>query len=166
MKQKKKILILIGIIVVLLSTIYFVFINNKINRSSFVFKIKGDFTSSGAQRDYDASLIFKNNVLVDGAEYYFVGQGGGCTTNCNRMNGCKILNGEWVDTSGESNCKIDYPFIPSTTKKGIEGQIKSKELKPINKCGHLDMCYEILDISHINDGKPGYPGGSMGNQNN
>lgn len=164
MKINKK--ILIGIIVISIIIIFFLFIFNGINKSSFIFKISGDFTSSGAQRNYDASLTFINNVLVEGTESYYVGQGGGCTNNCERINSCKILNGEWVDVSGGSNCKIDYPFIPSTTKKGIEKQIKSKELKPINKCGHLDLCYEILDLSHINDGRPGYPGGSMGNQIN
>lgn len=165
MKRNKKILVSIGIVFVVLVTIFFAF-NNKINRSSFILKIKGDFTSSGAQRNYDASLTFIDNVLVEGTESYYVGQGGGCTNNCERVNSCKIINGEWVDVSGGSNCKIDYPFIPSTTKEGIEKQIKLKELKSMYKCGHLDLCYEILDLSHINDGKPGYPGGSMGNKNN
>lgn len=164
MKKNKK--ILIGIVAVLIIIISFLFIYNKINKSSFIIKIKGDLTSSGAQRNYDASLTFVDNILVEGTESYYVGQGGGCTTDCERVDSCKILNGEWVDASGGSNCKIDYPFIPSTTKKGIEKQIKSKELKPMNICGHLDLCYEILDISHINDGKPGGPGGSMGNQSN
>lgn len=163
MKRHKK--ILIGIIIGLIIIISFLFIYNKKNESSFIIKIRGDFTSSGAQRNYDASLIFKNNVLVDGAESYYVGQGGGCKENCERINSCKIINGEWVDTTGLSNCNIDYPFIPATTREGIEEQIKSKDLTPMNKCGHLDICYEILDLSHINDGRPGYPGGSMGNQN-
>jgi len=165
MKINKKVLIgiIIFLVIIIIGGIVYI---NKNNQSSFIFKIKGDFTSSGAQRNYDASLTFVNNVLTEGTESYYVGQGGGCTNNCERINSCKILNGEWVDVSGGSNCKIDYPFVPSTTKNGIEQQIKSQELKPINKCGHLDLCYEVLDLSHINDGKPGYPGGSMGNQIN
>ena len=164
MKRKINILILITIGLMILLVIFLT--NNKINKSSFIIKIRGDLTSSGAQRDYYSSLTFVNNILVEGTETYYVGQGGGCTTNCDRVNSCKILNGEWFDASGKSNCKIDYPFLPATTKKGIEKQIKSKELKPLNRCGHLDLCYEILDLSHIDDGKPGGPGGSMGHQNN
>jgi len=164
MKRNKK--ILIGIIFILIIIISFLFIYNKINKSSFIIKIRGDLTSSGAQRNYNASLTFVDNILVEGIESYYVGQGGGCTTDCERIDSCTIINDEWVDASGTGNCKINYPFIPSTTKRGIEKQIKSKELKPIDKCGRLDICYEILDLSHINDGKPGYPGGSMGNQSN
>jgi len=164
MKRNKK--ILISIIIVLIIIISFLFIYNKINKSSFIIKISGDLTSSGAQRNYGAKLVFVDNVLTEGSEFYYVGQGGGCTADCERINSCNFLNNEWVDSSSKSNCKIDYPFIPSTTKKGIEKQIKLKELKPMSKCGHLDICYEILDMSHINDGKPGYPGGSMGRQDN
>ena len=164
MKRNKK--ILIGIVVGLIIIISFLFIYNKINKSSFVIQIRGDLTSSGAQRNYDASLTFVDNILIEGTESYYVGQGGGCTTDCERVDSCKILNGRWVDSGNGSDCRINYPFIPSTTKEGIERQIKSKELKPMNKCGRFDICYEILDISRINDGKPGYSGGSMGNQNN
>ena len=154
MKINKKVLISIIVFLIIVIIGGIIYINKNNNSSSFIFKIKGDFTSSGAQRNYDASLTFINNILVEGTESYYVGQGGGCTNNCERINSCKILNGEWVDISGKSNCKTDYPFIPSITKNGIERQIESKELKPINKCGHLDLCYEIIDISHINNDRP------------
>ena len=164
MKKNNK--VLIGITIGLIIILVFLFINNKTNKPSFIIKISGDFTSSGAQRNYNAELVFVDNTLTEGTETYYVGQGGGCTADCERTNSCKIVNGEWIDVSGKSNCNTDYPFIPATAKNGIEKQIELNELKPINKCGHLDLCYEILDLSHIDDGKPGGPGGSMGNQNN
>jgi len=165
MKRNKKILILLGTVFILLNIIFFVF-NNGINRSSFILKINGDFTSSGAQRNYDAKLIFIDNILTEGTESYYVGQGGGCTNDCERISSCSVLNGNWVDDNGGGNCKIDYPFIPATTKTGIEKQIKLGKIIPSTKCGHLDICYEILDLSHLNDGNPGGSGGSMGHQNN
>lgn len=146
MKQNKK--ILIGIILVaLLIVIYFVFINNKINKSSFVIKIRGDFTSSGAQRNYYASLAFIDNILVEGTESYYVGEGGGCKENCERSIGCKVNNQKWVDLIDGTDCKITYPFIPLMTKEGILNQIKEKKEQkfiPMNKCNHGNLCYEFI----------------------
>ena len=107
----------------------------------FLIKFEGDFTSSGAQRNYEATLIFKGNALLSGTETYFVGQGGGCTSDCNRTDSCKILNQKWVDSNDGSGCKIGQ-YIPLKLEE-INQKIKNKEIKSKNECGHLDICYEI-----------------------
>ena len=134
-KYKK---IIIGILVVLLIVIICLFIKT----FTYNINIKGDFTSSGAQRNYNASLTFKGNILINGFETYYVGEGGGCTVNCERTYNCKIINQKWFDSVDGSDCKISYPYI-SITRKGIQHQIISKELKPVSECGHRDLCYEI-----------------------
>jgi hypothetical protein len=103
---------------------------------------RGDFTSSGATRNYEATLSFKDNILVSGTEKYFVGQGGGCTTNCDRTDTCKISNQKWVDSISGGVCKIEQ-YIPLTLEE-IKEKIKIKEINPTSNCGRFDICYEII----------------------
>lgn len=167
MKKNKK--ILIGIIVILIIIISFVFINsNKINKSSFIIKITSDYQSSGGtERKYEANLTFVDNKLVSGSQSYVVIPSPMCSGgpgDCGGGFSCIVENGQWVDATNKGKCNIppDISNI-SLTKEGIEQQIKRGEIKPLNsECTHGDLCYEILDLSHINDGKPGYSGGSMG----
>jgi len=102
---------------------------------------KGDFTSSGAQRNYEAIMIFKDGILINGSESYFVGQGGGCTLNCDRTDSCKISNQKWVDSTSGGECKIDQ-YIPLSLEE-INQKINNKEIKPKSECGRFDICYEI-----------------------
>jgi len=81
-------------------------ISSEILPSTFEIKLNGDYTSSGASRNYDAHLIFSNGLLVGGSENYSVGEGGVCRVNCNRKDSCIIKNKNWVDAAGGSECKI------------------------------------------------------------
>ena len=137
MKKNKKIFIGIVVLIIIMICLF-------IKISLHTFNIKGDLTSSGAQRNYNASLMFIGNTLISGSETYYVGEGGGCTTNCEHKNRCIIINQKWVGSFFGSECKINYSNI-STTRIGIERQILSKDLKPMSECGHGDLCYEIIN---------------------
>lgn len=118
--------------------------NDVILPSNFQINLTGDLSSSGAQRNFDGSLLFLNNILVSGSENYFVGQGGGCTINCDRKDSCIIKDQKWVDSINGGNCKV--PNYISLTKKGIEEQIKNKEIKRKEECTR-EICYEIIEIT-------------------
>jgi len=49
-----------------------------------------------------------------------------------------------VDETTGGECAVGK-FI-SLTKEEIEQQIKTKEILPIGQCGHLDLCYEVINI--------------------
>ena len=122
--------------------------------NSFTLELKADYTSSGATRNYNGKLTFLNSTLVNGSENYFVGQGGGCKTNCNRIAECLIKNQQWVDKTSGGKCEINT--YVSLSKEGIEQQIKTKEILPIedfNNCPHNSTCYQIVEPKVVEDQK-------------
>lgn len=130
------------IFTLLLSTIIFGILNsNKIFKTNFVITIKGDYTSSGASRNYDATIVFVNNKVQNGTQHYFVGEGGGCQSNCNHETTCTVENQKWIDSTNGGECSLGHNEYLS--KEGIQVQINEKNLKPMQICGHLDTCYEI-----------------------
>ena len=138
MKINNKILIVLGVIFIAIVAVWFF---TKIP-SSFTINFERDQTSSGASRNYKANLTFIKGVLVGGSQTYYVGQGGGCTTDCERTTICKIVNQNWVDSVNGGECSIGSP-VPLTIQ-GINQNIKSKEIKSMKDCRHLDLCYEIM----------------------
>lgn len=148
MKINKK--IIIGIIVVLILIISFVFINNKINQSSFAIKITSDYQSSGGtERKYEANLTFVDNKLVSGSQSYIVTPGPMCNGGpgeCGSSFECIIENQQWVDSQNKGKCNMpSYVENIPLTREGIEQQIKSGKIKPLNSnCTHGDLCYEII----------------------
>lgn len=143
MLKNKKYLVTGIAIVLLLSVIAFLYVNfgQRIYSSSFTLKISGDYTSSGASRNYDASIVYKDGVAVSGTQTYFVGEGGGCQTNCNRTTTCNIVNQKWIDSISLEECSLGHNEYLS--KAGVDAAIKEQKLKPISNCGHLDTCYEL-----------------------
>lgn len=148
MKRNKK--ILIGLVVVLLMATYFLFVYNKINKSSFIIKITSDYQSSGGtERKSNANLVFVGNKLVSGLQSYVVIPSPMCSGGpgeCGSSFECIAENEQWVDSTNKGKCNIppDISNI-SLTKKGIEQQIKKGEIKPLNSnCTHGDLCYEII----------------------
>lgn len=148
MKINKK--ILIGIIAVLVIITSFLFINNKINKSSFIIKITSDYQSSGGtERKSEANLVFVDNKLVSGSQSYVVIPSPMCNGGpgeCGSSFECIVENEQWVDSTNKGKCNIppDISNI-SLTKKGIEQQIKKGEIKPLNsECTHGNLCYEII----------------------
>jgi len=145
MKNKQKI-ILFFLIAVFLTLVVFVLLKINFNQNklpnSFTLNVKGDYTSSGAERNYEGTLAFTNNKLISGTESYTTWLGGGCQTDCNKKYKCIIKNQEWVDAVGGGVCEIN-DYVP-LTRDEIEQQIKNGQLKPFDNCGHLDTCYEIV----------------------
>ena len=140
MKRKH---IIITVIILVLAVSYVIGINYE--PKSIIYRITGDFTSSGAQRNFKATLIFAGNSLVTANEEYNVSEGGGCTKDCDYKYICLVdFNNKWMDaqTSGES-CRIEN-YIPSRRKQ-IENKIKQGLIKQIDSCGHGDLCYEIIN---------------------
>ena len=144
MKNKQKVILLV-LIVALLGLVIFVlprihFNQNKLP-NSFTLNVKGDYTSSGAERNYEGTLTFANNKLISGTESYSTWLGGGCQTDCNKKYKCIIKDQQWIDAAGGGVCEISN-YIP-LTRVEIEQQIKNGRLKSFDNCGHLDTCYEI-----------------------
>lgn len=106
--------------------------------SSFTMKIHGDLSSSGASRFFDANLTFQTNKLVYGWQKYEVWPttGGSETEEC-LLN---ITTLDWTNIETNMPCKS---WLPLTIKE-IQQKIDSGEFKPVNDCGHYDICYEII----------------------
>ena len=132
MKRKNKVRKII-VILALLGIIILIW--TKIN----YYKLTGDFTSSGATRKYEAVLIFFGNSLVKGKCIYNVGEGGGCTSNCEKTTKCIIQNQNWIDSESGGECSI-YNYIP-TNRSELEDKIKTGEIKSFRQCGHSELCY-------------------------
>ncbi len=110
--------------------------------SFFKIKITKDSTSSGATRKFESILTFSNDELISGLQKYYVGEGGGCTINCEHNYSCVIKDQKWIDSTSGTQCTINV--YSSVAKSDIENDIKNKVIKPVNECGHLDTCYEML----------------------
>lgn len=142
MSLKTKIIIIGVVLLSLLATFVFIFkSSNNIFRSSFTIKISGDFTSSGASRNYDANIVFRDNKVFSGSQKYFVGEGGGCRENCEHLTLCSIKDSKWVDSTTGGDCTLGKNEYLS--KDSLVSLIKENKLKPMRSCGHLDVCYEI-----------------------
>ena len=118
---------------------------------TFGVNIYADFTSSGASRNYNATLAFKENKLVDGWSRY----------GSDNINGIHIEHEciadlsslTWIDAETNQTCDDSLKIIPANdmqnqfvplTKEGIQKLIDDGTLKPAEKCLHGDICYEIL----------------------
>jgi len=143
--KNKKIIGLIVVLIILIGGAYLLGKNSKkdgVLPDSFTIEVRTDNSSSGADRKYDGELTFKGNKLINGFQNYYVGEGAGCTVNCERTTKCIIKNGEWAEISG-GECKIEK-FIP-LTKGEIEQQILSKEIissEDFSACHRL-ICYKL-----------------------
>jgi hypothetical protein len=115
---------------------------NKTENSSFTINLYGDFTSSGSDRKYNASLTFYGEKLVSGWQTYATWDREGqkvveCVIDTNSLT--------WVDKTTGGECS----YIPESfplTKEGIMHQIDSGMLKPAEECRHYDTCYRITYI--------------------
>lgn len=139
MKRKH---IIIGIIVLVLAVSYIIGMNYK--PTSITYKITGDFSSSGVQRNYLATIVFNDNNLVTAREKYSVLEGDGCKENCKYEYECS--NGVKDGWEGYANgysavCNIEN-YVP-LSRKEIEKKIKSGEYKNISSCAKGDLCYEF-----------------------
>ena len=135
MKRKH---ILIGIIVLVLAVSYIIGMNYK--PTSVTYKITGDFSSSGVQKSYLATIVFNDNNLVTAREKYSVLEGDGCKENCKYEYECSNGTSDKWEGNNET-CKIDN-YVP-LSRKEIEKKITSSELKPISSCAKGDLCYEF-----------------------
>ena len=111
---------------------------------SFTLKVSGDYTSSGAGRDYSAELVFDHNILISGSQSYAVTPGScpdGTLSPCNYKIECIVENHQWVDISSKKECTLSFSIY---SKEVIEQRIKSGELKSMDKCNHRDNCYKII----------------------
>lgn len=135
---------LIVIIVIFIAIISFLFIK--------VIKITSDYSSSGGtERKLETNLIFFNNILVSGSQSYIVTPGSTCSGNpgdCGSKSECIAENQQWVDSVNKGVCNISsYIGNIPLTKQGIEEQIKSGVIKPMNSsCTHGDLCYKIIPL--------------------
>ncbi|MFA6999530.1 MAG: hypothetical protein WC241_00245 [Candidatus Paceibacterota bacterium] len=141
MKTKYK--IIIGIVVILIP-IYIIGMNYQ--PKGITYKIIGDFSDSGTQRNYLVTIIFSDYDIVTAREKYTVFKGDGCKENCKYEYECSngITDG-WksYDMNGFNVvCSNIENYVP-LSRKGIEQKIKSGEYKPIGSCNKGDLCYEI-----------------------
>lgn len=140
MKQKN--LFFAGIILLLLIAIIILAIQfkGKGELSSFTINLYADFTSSGGSRYYNASLTFQEDELISGWQTYETWPGTEghniveCIIDANSLN--------WIDKNTKGECEYKPEYIP-LNKNGILQKINSGEFKPVDKCEHLDICYEI-----------------------
>jgi hypothetical protein len=119
---------------------------------TFGIKIYADFTSSGASRNYNATLAFIEGKLVDGWSKYVSDDINGihieheCVADLSSMT--------WIDAKTNQTCDdslkiispgegIENVFVP-LTKEGIQKIIDGGTLKPAEKCLHGDICYDLL----------------------
>ncbi len=141
MKKKiLKIIVLLIAILLLSLLILFLYNNSKITTYKFIM----DSTSSGATRIYNAEISFKNGKVKSGYELTFIGQGGGCQSDCDSTKACIINDGNWIN-SLSSNREICDSNIP-TNEKGLNKYILDNEIKKIKAseiCTHYDMCYTL-----------------------
>lgn len=144
----KKYLKYLIIIILVISLLFLIKLSNNFKENSYLFNIKGDYTSSGAQRDYTAKIIFYNNTLFEGTQTYSVGEGGGCTSNCDHVISCTAKNGVWVDVVTGGECSLsNQEFL---TIDGLNNQINNNTIKSTSECRHLDTCYEVKHLSIFN----------------
>ncbi|MFO0743571.1 MAG: hypothetical protein U0469_00765 [Candidatus Paceibacterota bacterium] len=139
MRRNKKITIKIIVILIPLSILALILFKIK------YYKISGDFASSGADRKYQAVLIFFGNSLISGHEFYTVGEGAGCTSNCEKTIKCIYKNKSWIYAESGSECTIsNYNYNPTDDidKKQLEEKIKQGVIKPSTMCGHGELCYK------------------------
>ena len=110
--------------------------------SSFAIKEQADFTSSGATRKFEASLIFVEDNLASGGIAYY-----SASSLKEDRTDCMYDNRKWVDTKTKGTCKLAsylYDYVPNT-KGDFEKKIKTGLIKPLNGvCGHNDVCYELI----------------------
>lgn len=143
MTKKNKIIVFSIIPLFVLIIVLLIFLNQEnILRNSFEIKISGNYSSSGASRKYDASIVYKKGVAVSGTQQYSVWEGGGCTENCNRQTTCIVSNQKWIDSISGGECNLGHDIYLS--KAGIVAEIENKELKSIKDCSHSDTCYQVL----------------------
>ena len=145
MKNKQKIILLV-LIAALLGLAIFVLLIIHFNQAKspkfLTLNIKGDYTSSGAERNYKGTLTFANNKLISGTESYSTWLGGGCQTDCSKRYECIIEDQQWIESVSGGVCEINN-YVP-LTRDEIEQQIKNGQLKSFSDCGHMDTCYEIV----------------------
>ena len=141
--MKHKYLFFAEIILLLITIIIVVGIQfkGKSEVSSFTIRLFGDYTSSGGSRYYNSSLTFQEGKLISGWQTYetWPGTGGHKIIEC--MIDANSLN--WIDKSTKGECGYKPEYIP-LDKNGILQKISSEEFKSVDKCGHLDICYEII----------------------
>ena len=141
--MNKKNLFFAGIIALLLIVIILIAIQfrGKSETSFSTINIYADFTSSGGSRYYNASLTFQEDKLISGWQIHETWPGTGwhniveCVIDANSLT--------WVDKITKGECSYNPEYIP-LNKKEILQKINSEEFKSADKCGHLDICYELV----------------------
>lgn len=133
--MKKKLVFLIVIIILFL----IVAIYKPILPSSFTMEVRGNFTSSGGSRLYEATLVSSRDTNLTGIAHYYASSRGGDGFTIE----CIINDGRWVTSAKREEC--DIPLVElATTRTGLITQIKAGQLKPIGeKCNRQDLCYEL-----------------------
>lgn len=144
MKKYFKIIftIILLLIAILLLTYFY---KSKIVAPSFAINIKGDYTSSGASRAYNATIEYKDNEVIGGTQSFDLGQGGGCVSDCNKTTVCKIKDKKWIDSVTGNDCTLNGDEYLS--KESLKSLIRDNKLIPMKKCMHLDTCFEIKNRS-------------------
>ncbi len=105
---------------------------------SFTIKLTGDFTSSGAGRNYEATLVFVDKNLTEGEATYIVLGGNGVDKTIH----AKIVNGEWINTE-DNKIWEDHLKINLATKDGLENSINSDEIK--SEPTFRSLSYELIN---------------------
>lgn len=129
-------------------------ISSNILSDSFTIEMYGNYSSSGADRNYQGELTFKNNKLISGSQNYSVGEGGNCKENCNRKTECLVKDQQWVDKTTGEKCEILDTFSAPLTKEELEQKIIAKEFvqsENFDDC-HSRICYKIKELD-ITDSK-------------
>jgi hypothetical protein len=126
--------------------------NNNTLPDSFTIEMYGNYSSSGADRNYSSELTFIDNKISSGFQNYKVGEGSICKENCNRITECVVKDQKWVDKFTGGECMIDT-FSAPLTKEGIMQQIKEGKIllsENIYQC-HYSTCYKIKDEGIVSD---------------
>ena len=159
-----KIRYLVIIVVLVVAVIAIIFLTkNKVNLpDSFTINIAGDYTSSGADGEYSASLTFENGFLISGWQKYSHGgrlDGGGfyCVFNPDKKSWIGTIKEYKLDESGgvissNETSDVDCGSIENIgvydikTKEEMEEVIISSNLIEAaeSSCPHSKTCYEIL----------------------
>lgn len=126
--------------------------NSNVLPNSFLMQMYGEYDSSGADRNYQGELTFKNDEVINGSQIYTVGEGGSCKENCNRNTECIIKDKQWIDKNTNEKCGIVDAYSAPLTREGIITKInqgKFIQTEDLSKCKHAVTCYKITNASFI-----------------
>ena len=164
--MKKNVLIVmvfsIALVLVVVLTISFYISTYRTNiPATFTIAFNQEGTSSAAERDYNATLVFENGLLVHGEQKYDTGNQYSETHDV-----CILTNSVWVDSITKSVCNIHAQYFryvkdsngadegattegnaPPLTITNIQTRIKTGDIAPVNtpSCQRFMLCYKITE---------------------